>query len=239
MSARSKRRTRDGWKPPATLLALYRENLPEALGRGSATLSAMRRAVDERVVGVLDADDGAVMVWYDLHLGHANVIRFQERPFGSLGEMDAVLWAAWETGIGPDHALICVGDFALGPAQADATWHRVRAAPGRRKVLVMGNHDLDQAGALLAHGFHTAKALLVSGGDPPLIWTHAPLPNVPAGHVNIAHPPPAAGLAAHQRVRRAARLPARISGPSPTARAGPSCRRAARGRDHAGADRGG
>ena len=182
---KTRARKRRAWQTPKTLLALYRENLPEALGRSGKTLSAMRRAVDERGAGVLDADDGAVKVWSDLHLGHANIIRFQDRPFGSLGEMDAALWAAWETGIGPDDTVICVGDFAMGPARAGATWHRVRAAPGRRKVLVIGNHDLGQSGSLLAHGFHTAKALLVSGGDPPLIWTHAPLPNVPAGHVNI------------------------------------------------------
>ena len=182
---KTRARERRARQTPKTLLALYREDLPEALGRSGQTLSAMRRAVDERGAGVLDADDGAVKVWSDLHLGHANIIRFQDRPFGSLGEMDAALWAAWETGTGPDDTLICVGDFAMGPARAGATWHRVRAAPGRRKVLVIGNHDLGQSGSLLAHGFHTAKALLVSGGDPPLIWTHAPLPNVPAGHVNI------------------------------------------------------
>ena len=40
-------------------------------------------------------------------------------------------------------------------------------------------------GSLRVEGFHRVKALLTSPGDPPLIWTHAPLPNVPAGHVNI------------------------------------------------------
>ena len=176
---------RRAWQTPKTLLALYREDLPGALGRSGKTLSAMRRAVDERGAGVLDADDGAVKVWSDLHLGHANIIRFQDRPFRSLGEMDAALWRAWETEIGPNDTLICVGDFAMGRARVRATWHRVRAAPGRRKILVIGNHDLGERGSLAAHGFHSAKALLVSGGDPPLIWTHAPLPKVPAGHVNI------------------------------------------------------
>ena len=178
-------RKRAAWRTPKALLALYREDLPVALGRSGKTLSAMRRAIDEHGAGVLDADDGAVKVWSDLHLGHANIIGFQGRPFRALHEMDAALWAAWETGIGPDDTLVCVGDFAMGPARAGVTWHRVRAAPGRHKVLIIGNHDLGRRGSLLVHGFHTAKALLVSGGDPPLIWTHAPLPNVPAGYVNV------------------------------------------------------
>ena len=61
----------------------------------------------------------------------------------------------------------------------------MRAAPGRSKILVVGNHDLTGQGTLRVCGFHLAKAVLISGGNPPLIWTHAPLPNVPAGQVNV------------------------------------------------------
>ena len=173
------------WRSPKALIALYREDLPEALGRRGKSLSRMYRAIDMHGSGTLDADDDSIKVWSDLHLGHANIIRFQDRPFRSVHEMDATLWAAWETGIGPDDALVCVGDFAMGPARCGATWHRVRMAPGQHKVLVIGNHDLGGKGAVVAHGFQTVSALLVSGGDPPLIWTHAPLPNVPPGYVNV------------------------------------------------------
>ena len=73
----------------------------------------------------------------------------------------------------------------MGKALSDETWKRVRAAPGRSKILVIGNHDLTGQGLLRVKWFHRTEALLTSPGDPPLIWTHAPLPNVPAGHVNI------------------------------------------------------
>lgn len=53
------------------------------------------------------------------------------------------------------------------------------------KILVVGKHDVTGGGKLRVEGFHRAKAVLVSPGDAPLIWTHAPLPNVLAGHINI------------------------------------------------------
>ena len=73
----------------------------------------------------------------------------------------------------------------MGRGVSDDTWEKVGAAPGRTKVLVRGNHDLTGQGLLRVEGFHRVKAVLSSPGDPPLIWTHAPLPNVPAGHVNV------------------------------------------------------
>jgi len=62
--------------------------------------------------------------------------------------------------------------------------NRVRAAPGRAKVLVVGNHDVTGQGKLRVKVFHRVKAVLTSPGDP-LIWTHAPLPKLPAGYLNI------------------------------------------------------
>ena len=70
----------------------------------------------------------------------------------------------------------------MGPARAIDTWEQVAAAPGRSKLLVMGNHDLGRRSRRrVAHGFHRYKTLLTAPGDPPLFFTHLPMPNVPAG----------------------------------------------------------
>ena len=142
-------------------------------------------ALDQYDGSFLDAADAAVKVWSDLHLGYANIIAYQGRPFHDVHEMNGALWANWQLGVDPDDTLVCVGDFALGEALSEETWERVRAAPGRSKILVVGNHDVTGGGKLRVQAFHRAKAVLTSLGDPPLIWTHAPLPNVPAGHINI------------------------------------------------------
>ena len=85
----------------------------------------------------------------------------------------------------PDDTLVCVGDLAMGSAVSAETWERVCAAPGAPKLLIVGNHDISGDGRLRVEGFQRNLAVLSTPGDPPLIWTHAPLPDVPEGHVNI------------------------------------------------------
>ena len=168
---------------PKEALRRYRSDLRRSLSRDGRALVAMRRLNGHRAATFNAADD-RVMVWSDLHLGHENIIRYASRPFSSAQEMNRTLWANWQRHVGPDQVLVCLGDIALSRGVSDATWNRIRTLPGR-KVLVIGNHDLAKDGRLRTRGFDEAYALLVSDGDPPLIWTHAPLPNVPDGHVNI------------------------------------------------------
>ena len=83
--------------------------------------------------------------WFtaDLHLGHANIVAYCRRPFGSVDDMDTALLAAWEAAVRPGDEVWVLGDLALG--------HIFRALefasllPGR-KFLVPGNHDRCWAG---------------------------------------------------------------------------------------------
>lgn len=70
-------------------------------------------------------------------------------------------------------------------AVCDRTWQRIRATGGARKWLVFGNHDLTGGGVLRVDGFDDVCSLLCADGDPPLVLTHLPLTQVPAGVVNI------------------------------------------------------
>ena len=38
----------------------------------------------------------------DLHLGHANIIRYCDRPFANVGEMDAELIRRWNETVGEE-----------------------------------------------------------------------------------------------------------------------------------------
>ena len=66
-------------------------------------------------------EDGRVLVWSDLHLGHANVIGYANRPFADVTEMDRHLWAGWEAAARPDGVLLCVGDLAMRTALEEGT----------------------------------------------------------------------------------------------------------------------
>lgn len=164
-----------------TLLDVYKRDLLEALdGRGGKTYKAMLRSLDEFGEGTLAARDESIKVWSDLHIGHANIIRYCDRPFRDVDEMDAALWANWRQGVEPGETLVCVGDIWFGAVVEP------RAVPsGHRKLLVLGNHDLTKGGAMRVTQFDEIKALLTVAGDPPLVFTHLPLPNVPDGYVNI------------------------------------------------------
>lgn len=163
-----------------TLLDVYRDDLQEALGRGGKILKSMERAIDIYRDGVLDVLDESVKVWSDLHVGHANIIRYCDRPYQDVDEMDAALWSNWKKGVEPGETLICVGDMWFGETLEP------RPVPeGHRKVLVLGNHDLTKGGNMRVTEFDEIKALLIAPGVPPLVFTHVPLPNVPASWVNV------------------------------------------------------
>lgn len=80
------------------------------------------------------------MRWFtaDLHLGHANIIRYCNRPFATADEMNEELVRRWNERVAPDDEVWVLGDFALGPI-ADSLACGLRL--NGRKSLVVGNHD--------------------------------------------------------------------------------------------------
>lgn len=80
------------------------------------------------------------MRWFtsDLHFGHTNVIRYCDRPFASVGEMDAALAGAWNTVVAPEDEVWVLGDLAMGRIAESLPLAGKLAG---RKHLVLGNHD--------------------------------------------------------------------------------------------------
>ena len=78
--------------------------------------------------------------WFtaDTHFGHANIIRYCNRPYASVEEMDADLVRRWNERVADGDTVWVLGDFALGRLE------RSLAHAGRLKGrlrLVVGNHD--------------------------------------------------------------------------------------------------
>ena len=48
----------------------------------------------------------------DLHLGHDNIIRFDNRPFGSVGEMTEEIIDNWNSVVSKNDDVYILGDFA-------------------------------------------------------------------------------------------------------------------------------
>ncbi len=79
-------------------------------------------------------------VWFtsDTHFGHANIIRYSERPFGGVDEMDRVLAARWNEVVRPDDTVWHLGDVVFRNDRP-ATEYLERL--NGEKHLVWGNHD--------------------------------------------------------------------------------------------------
>ena len=92
------------------------------------------------------------MIWFtsDLHLGHANVIRFCARPFANAHEMDKELVRRWNAVVKPDDKVYVLGDLSFHNPKVGIPL--IRQLQGH-KVLVQGNHDKYSRTQYLAAGF--------------------------------------------------------------------------------------
>ena len=111
----------------------------------------------------------------DTHFGHANIIRFCNRPFGTVEEMDEALVANWNGRVGGNDTVYFLGDLFFR-----ASDDRVRDILGRlkgRKHLVIGNHDSSwMKGDLVdRHFVEAANYLDVSVGGRHLVMCHYPM----------------------------------------------------------------
>ena len=80
------------------------------------------------------------MIYYvgDLHFGHQSAIKFDNRPFSSVEEMDQILIELWNKKIGNKDLVYVVGDFAYRNTKS-FDWY-LKQLKGK-KYLIIGNHD--------------------------------------------------------------------------------------------------
>ena len=50
----------------------------------------------------------------DTHWGHRNIIRYCQRPFADVDEMNEALITNWNSTVGKDDIVFHLGDFAMG-----------------------------------------------------------------------------------------------------------------------------
>lgn len=75
----------------------------------------------------------------DLHFGHENVIRFDNRPFETVEEMDAELIRRWNAKVGKGDLIYVLGDMIWKTRNSDAET-LIRSLNGQI-ILIKGNHD--------------------------------------------------------------------------------------------------
>lgn len=83
-------------------------------------------------------------IWFtaDTHFDHANVIRYCNRPFSSVQEMNGVLIANWNEVVKPQDTIYHLGDFSLSGSRRA---HELISKLNGYKILIRGNHDKGEA----------------------------------------------------------------------------------------------
>ncbi|MBU0791872.1 MAG: phosphoesterase [Gammaproteobacteria bacterium] len=74
----------------------------------------------------------------DNHFGHENIIKYCNRPFSSVGEMDSVMIERWNWAVRPKDIVYHLGDFCLG--NQETAFKYFKRLNGRIYV-VPGGHD--------------------------------------------------------------------------------------------------
>ena len=172
------------------LRALYADGLRRSLRPpvhskvNARQTRALIRHAREGGPGLCDESDAATWVWSDLHLGHEDSLTAFDRPFQTPDDMDQAMRSAWYELVDIDDTIICLGDVGVDSGirvDHQAWW---REAPGA-KWLVLGNHDVDRVNQVLPVAVDRTATTLFAPGEPPLLLTHVPLLEVPAGCINV------------------------------------------------------
>ena len=118
----------------------------------------------------------------DTHFNHENIIKFCNRPFKDVEQMNETLIANWNSVIRTEDTVFHLGDFCLGGA---AEWTKVLDRLNGKIYLILGNHDLKN----LRQGFigrfeHVAMQMHIMVGKQ-RIYLHYPFLCFEGGYKNI------------------------------------------------------
>lgn len=81
------------------------------------------------------------MIWFtaDTHFGHESIIRYCERPYKTVEEMDLALIDNWNKRVKEEDDVYVLGDFTLKKKISDVTWYINRL--NGMKLFIPGCHD--------------------------------------------------------------------------------------------------
>ncbi len=74
----------------------------------------------------------------DTHFGHTNCLKFDNRPFETIEEMDRVMIDAWNRTVGQEDEVYILGDFCFKSSNSSKKY--LSSLTGK-KHLITGNHD--------------------------------------------------------------------------------------------------
>lgn len=91
-----------------------------------------------------------IWVISDTHFGHENIIKYCERPFKSIWEMNQSMVDNWNSVVKPEDIIYHLGDVYMPTRifSGEDAWSLLKKLQGRKR-LVLGNHDNGEDKVLL------------------------------------------------------------------------------------------
>lgn len=110
----------------------------------------------------------------DLHISHAHVIEYDNRPFSCIEEMDETLIANWNSVVSKNDTVYVIGDFIWKKEQE---WSPILEELKGNIVLIKGNHDPKQFSSKTRRYFADVKDYKeIEDNGTTVIMCHYPIP---------------------------------------------------------------
>ena len=113
-------------------------------------------------------------IWFtaDSHIGHRNIIKYCQRPFSDVEDMNKTLISNWNKVVGINDYVFHLGDFSVGGA---AEWTSLIDCLNGRIFLVLGNHDMNNVDQGFMRRFEdVSMQMLISIGKQRVYLNHYP-----------------------------------------------------------------
>lgn len=109
----------------------------------------------------------------DLHFGHENIIKYEQRPFKNVNEMDREMIKRWNSKVTDEDEVYILGDFAMGnPEYVSGILSQLKG----QKHIILGNHDRPVRVHKVARHFKSIKSLnQIKDNGEILVLCHYPM----------------------------------------------------------------
>lgn len=126
--------------------------------------------------------------WFtsDTHFGHANIIRYCNRPFDSVHDMNKAMTDLWNACVQPDDNIYHLGDFSFGPPRA------YLSKLNGNIFLIKGSHDKDlqrlfNAGSQVGKWYWLGPLATISIEGHTVVLCHYAMRRWPKSHYGAWH----------------------------------------------------
>lgn len=122
-----------------------------------------------------------VFVIGDTHFYHTNIIKYCDRPYINIQQMNRSLIMNWNKVVGPNDIVFHLGDFGLG---SQLELKKIFDKLNGKKYLILGNHDRKGGPKFFKQlGFEEVYKKNYTIGN--IILSHEPITNLKDGFINI------------------------------------------------------